>query len=763
MLQFYLQSLLTALNNTPVQNNSVPTFPTQTPPSPPPPPATSPHTSPSCRLDSGEIAELLKQPLPPGSISLPAGTMSGPSKRRQLSPMCPVPMTQTDNVMNHLLFRLSQELRSVLCKDITRRLIEQTAYKSFEKHWGVPDTRLDIYGPQARKGGSSSGAKSQESASTLKNDGSNSKHRGSVGVSSPTRAQPARYKIPLLAGFRQQRRSLSNMNRMRRPDNRSGVSRQRGGRWRDDEKRERDHWRRDKHRSVSSDEDSPERKKDRHLKPVKRVISSSSDGEKGEQTTHSPSLKFDTSQTARSFSSPSSSSNSSTPSSSSTEYSSHSESEQEYNKTESPAKTVTTAEVDIVRESSVLIEGLVGCEGERDQRRDSLLTPDSIPSPLKQKSTSPHEDSDSDTYSPPPPLKVDGAQSWNLNGKDTGPTWFSANDPASWSKDPSFLKKYASALKRQPLPQSRRFPRRPPWEQDRVRDRFLEEGGFDEEDMRMMQYAFVRLKSENCILLRNVNYAYHPLKPETTLPILTLKEQVPLIKRKRTHKQLPTQLTTREHLTGSVRTEGLYRLTLQEKLIQRGQLGNTERLRGWKENFDVIQTSRDSRATQRRLATELGWADINSDFAKNLLRTRKKMLCFAKSTIHNWGLFTLEPIAVDELVIEYIGECIRSSIGDVRERRYQEVGIGCSYMFRVDSDYIIDATKKGNLARFINHSCDPNCYAKIIPVGTEKRIAIYSKRDIEVNEEITYDYKFPLEDEKIPCYCGATTCRGTLN
>ena len=76
--------------------------------------------------------------------------------------------------------------------------------------------------------------------------------------------------------------------------------------------------------------------------------------------------------------------------------------------------------------------------GERDQRRDSLLTPDSIPSPLKQKSTSPHEDSDSDTYSPPPPLKVDGAQSWNLNGKDTGPTWFSANDPASWSKDPSF-------------------------------------------------------------------------------------------------------------------------------------------------------------------------------------------------------------------------------------------------------------------------------------------------------------------------------------
>ena len=765
VIQLYLQSLLTALNNTSVQNNSVPAFPTQTPPSPAPPPVASPHTSPSCQhLDSGEIAELLKQPLPPGSISLPSGNMSGLSKRRQLNPMCPMPVTHADNVMNHLLFRLSQEMRSVLCKDITRRLIEQTAYKSFEKHWGMPDIRLDIYGPQARKGGSSSGAKSQESVSTMKNDGSNNKHRGSLGVASPTRAQPpSRFKIPLIAGFRQQRRSLSNMNRMRRPDNRSGVSRQRGGRWRDDEKKEREHGRRDRHKSVSSNEDSPERKKEGHFKPIKRVISSSSDGERGEQTTHSPSPKFDTSLTARSFSSPSSSSsNSSTSPSSSSEYSSQSESEQEFNKAESPPETATTADVD-VRESSVRIEGLVGCEVDGDDRGDSLLTLDSVPTPLKQKSTSLHEDSDSDTYSPPPPLKVDGAHSWNLNGKDTGPTWFSANDPASWSKDPSFLKKYAPALKRQPLPQTRRFPRRPPWEQDRVRDRFLEEGGFDEEDTRMMQYAFVRLKSENCILLKNVNYAYHPLKPDTTIPTLILKEQVPLIKRKRTHKQLPTQLTAREHLTGSVRTEGIYRLTLQEKLIQRGQLGNTERLRGWKENFDVIQTSRDSRATQRRLATELGWADINSDFAKNLLRTRKKMLCFAKSTIHNWGLFTLEPIAVDELVIEYIGECIRSSIGDVRERRYQEVGIGCSYMFRVDSDYIIDATKKGNLARFINHSCDPNCYAKIIPVGTEKRIAIYSKRDIEVNEEITYDYKFPLEDEKIPCYCGATSCRGTLN
>ena len=57
----------------------------------------------------------------------------------------------------------------------------------------------------------------------------------------------------------------------------------------------------------------------------------------------------------------------------------------------------------------------------------------------------------------------------------------------------------------------------------------------------------------------------------------------------------------------------------------------------------------------------------------------------------------------------------------------------------------------------------PNCYAKVITVESQKKIVIYSKKDIDVNEEITYDYKFPIEDDKIPCLCGSTNCRGTLN
>jgi histone-lysine N-methyltransferase SETD1 len=61
---------------------------------------------------------------------------------------------------------------------------------------------------------------------------------------------------------------------------------------------------------------------------------------------------------------------------------------------------------------------------------------------------------------------------------------------------------------------------------------------------------------------------------------------------------------------------------------------------------------------------------------------------------------------MEDMVIEYVGETIRLSVGDLREKQYELEGINSNYMFRVDSDTIVDATKCGNLARFINHSCD---------------------------------------------------------
>ncbi|KAI4903861.1 hypothetical protein NFI96_018655 [Prochilodus magdalenae] len=225
----------------------------------------------------------------------------------------------------------------------------------------------------------------------------------------------------------------------------------------------------------------------------------------------------------------------------------------------------------------------------------------------------------------------------------------------------------------------------------------------------------------------------------------------------------------RYHMTGSARTEGYYFISKRDKLrylrnthtaseepSHDSQLKNTQ--------AQLPSSSRsgsDFRAEQRRLLSSFS---CDSDLLKfNQLKFRKKKLRFGRSRIHDWGLFAEEPIAADEMVIEYVGQSIRQVIADMRERRYEQEGIGSSYLFRVDQDTIIDATKCGNLARFINHSCNPNCYAKVITVEAVKKIVIYSRQPISVNEEITYDYKFPIEDEKIPCLCGAENCRGTLN
>ncbi|KAK3540387.1 hypothetical protein QTP70_030408, partial [Hemibagrus guttatus] len=224
---------------------------------------------------------------------------------------------------------------------------------------------------------------------------------------------------------------------------------------------------------------------------------------------------------------------------------------------------------------------------------------------------------------------------------------------------------------------------------------------------------------------------------------------------------------SRYHMTGSARTEGYYVISKGDKMryLRHTHTASGE-LTADTQNVPAqlpssSRSGSDFRAEQRRLLSSFS---CDSDLLKfNQLKFRKKRLRFSRSLIHDWGLFAEEPIAADEMVIEYVGQSIRQVIADMRERRYEQEGIGSSYLFRVDQDAIIDATKCGNLARFINHSCNPNCYAKVISVEAKKKIVIYSRQPISVNEEITYDYKFPIEDEKIPCLCGAENCRGTLN
>ena len=185
-----------------------------------------------------------------------------------------------------------------------------------------------------------------------------------------------------------------------------------------------------------------------------------------------------------------------------------------------------------------------------------------------------------------------------------------------------------------------------------------------------------------------------------------------------------------------------------------------------------ISSTRSSRVNQRQIASssvDVTRRDFSTEFVGldvlkyNQLQAQKKRLKFAKSAIHDWGLFALEKISKGDFVIEYIGEVIRQKVADNREKVYEMIGIGSSYLFRIDDDTIIDATKIGSIARFINHCCDPNCNAKIIEIEGVQKIIIYAKKDIEEGEEITYDYKFPIEEVKIKCHCGAALCRGSLN
>ncbi|KAL0218832.1 hypothetical protein P9112_004485 [Eukaryota sp. TZLM1-RC] len=168
-----------------------------------------------------------------------------------------------------------------------------------------------------------------------------------------------------------------------------------------------------------------------------------------------------------------------------------------------------------------------------------------------------------------------------------------------------------------------------------------------------------------------------------------------------------------------------------------------------------------SHRTQRRqIRDRLGNFSTNS---KNVLFRRSKLVQLDKSKIHAWGLYALEPIAPEEVVCEYVGEVIRTKVSDIRESMYNNSGIGDSYLFRVDDHYVIDATKRGSIARYINHSCEPNCYAKIITVEGLKKVVIYAKKEISVGEEVTYDYKFNEEENKLPCFCQAVNCRKYLN
>lgn len=145
----------------------------------------------------------------------------------------------------------------------------------------------------------------------------------------------------------------------------------------------------------------------------------------------------------------------------------------------------------------------------------------------------------------------------------------------------------------------------------------------------------------------------------------------------------------------------------------------------------------------------------------------KRPWAVRRSPRHGRGVYATARIPAGTPIIEYTGELISEAEG---ERRYPTLPDGAeeaehTYLLTLDDTRVIDANVGGNAARFINHSCEPNC--EPMPYGDH--MWIVAVRDIRPGEELAYDYAIELDEphtparkRRFPCRCGARTCRGSL-
>jgi hypothetical protein len=126
-----------------------------------------------------------------------------------------------------------------------------------------------------------------------------------------------------------------------------------------------------------------------------------------------------------------------------------------------------------------------------------------------------------------------------------------------------------------------------------------------------------------------------------------------------------------------------------------------------------------------------------------------------------WGLRALEDIPKGSLVQEYIGEVLTTEA--FRNRAASYGPNKPVYFFNINSEMVIDASAMGSMARFINHSCGPNCHTEKWSVGAETRIAIVASEGIPKGSEVTYNYEFEsFGTMQHKCMCGAPNCSGFL-
>ena len=148
----------------------------------------------------------------------------------------------------------------------------------------------------------------------------------------------------------------------------------------------------------------------------------------------------------------------------------------------------------------------------------------------------------------------------------------------------------------------------------------------------------------------------------------------------------------------------------------------------------------------------------------HLPKTTSPYIVVRKSMIHSRGVFARKDIPAGTRIIEYVGEKITKAESDRRAEgplnRYKKnQNCGAVYLFELNKRYDIDGDVPYNTARFINHSCDPNCETEVV----RGHIWITALQDIQRGEELTYNYGYDYEaHEEHPCYCGKERCVGYI-
>lgn len=134
-----------------------------------------------------------------------------------------------------------------------------------------------------------------------------------------------------------------------------------------------------------------------------------------------------------------------------------------------------------------------------------------------------------------------------------------------------------------------------------------------------------------------------------------------------------------------------------------------------------------------------------------------------KTEKKGFGLRTNAMLEPNDFIYEYIGEVINEPTFRRRMLQYDEEGIKHFYFMSLNKNEFVDATKKGNLGRFCNHSCNPNCFVDKWVVGDKLRMGIFALRKIQAGEELVFNYNVDRYGaEPQPCYCGETNCVGFI-